>query len=204
MAFYLCQISRCRQFEASQRVLEQFFCIAESLGLQDLVRLEDTAAGSRTSLMEMPCSPAGSRQRSPSPRASTPTAHLASISASSLSEANGNFHCSEDTSTSTVTAVPSSSSSVAAPLGPCQTGASSCPQSAQTEKPADDLQSSGSSRTRRICPHCTDKIPKNNYARHLQTHSDRDSKKCNLCGKVVKRGDHMKRHKESRCRRYRA
>ena len=58
-----------------------------------MIRLEDTPVGSRTSLLEMPCSP--TRQRSPSPR---PTAQLASCSLSSLhNEETANFLCSEGT-----------------------------------------------------------------------------------------------------------
>ena len=48
-----------RRFDVGQRVLEQFFCVAESLGLKDMVRLEDTPVSSQTSLLEMPCSPPG-------------------------------------------------------------------------------------------------------------------------------------------------
>ena len=243
-----------RRFDVSQLVLEQFFCVAESLGLQHMVRLEDTPVASRTSLLEMPCSPA--RQCSPSPR---PTAQLASCSSSSLrDEAAADFLCSEGTPMSPhpslSTAVPStvshqeaacsstSSSSAASPAprrttaslalrrtaaspaprqtaaspaprqtaaspAPRQTAASPAPrqtaasESAQPTEPADDL-ALLSTRAQRQCPHCLDRIPGHNYARHLQNHANNALKKCDFCGKMVRRGDNMKRHKEGRCPRY--
>ena len=223
-----------RRFDVSQLVLEQFFCVAESLGLQHMVRLEDTPVASRTSLLEMPCSPA--RQCSPSP---LPTAQLASCSSSSLrDEAAADFLCSEGTPMSPhpSTAVPStvshreaacsstSSSSAASPAprrttaslalrrtaaspAPRQTAASPAPrqtaasESAQPTEPADDL-ALQSTRAQRQCPHCLDRIPGHNYARHLQNHANNALKKCDFCGKMVRRGDNMKRHKEGRCPRY--
>ena len=59
-----------RRFEASQLVLEQFFEVAETLGLGNQLRLEDSPVVSRTSLLtssrnDLPCSPAGSQPSSP-------------------------------------------------------------------------------------------------------------------------------------------
>ena len=119
----------CRRFDVSQRVLEQFFCVAESLGLQHMIRLEDTPVASRTSLLEMPCSP--TRQRSPSPR---PTAQLASCSLSSLhNEETANFLCSEGTPmsprSSPSTTVPSTENHQKAA---CSSTSSSSPVTLQT------------------------------------------------------------------------
>ena len=239
----------CRRFDVSQRVLEQFFCVAESLGLQHMIRLEDTPVGSRTSLLEMPCSP--TRQRSPSPR---PTAQLASCSLTSLhNEETANFLCSEGTpmsprsspsttvsstenhqkaacsstsSSSPVTlqtvsspatgrqaatpaprrkaTTPAPPQKAVTPAPPRRTAGSGSAESVQPKESAEnlDLQSRGSVRAQRKCPHCLQQFPVYNYTRHLRTHADQASKKCDLCGKVVERGDNMKRHKESHCPRY--
>ena len=217
----------CRRFDVSQLVLEQFFCVAESLGLQHMVRLEDTPVASQTSLLEMQCSPA--RQCSPSPR---PTAQLDSSSSSSLcDEGTADFLCSEgapmsprpslsmavpstvihqeaacsSTSSSSATHLTAASPAprrTAASQAPRQTAASDLAESAQPKEPADGSSQAQREWAQRECPHCLDRISVHNFTRHLKTHADKASKKCDLCGKVVGRGDHMKRHKESHCPRY--
>ena len=54
----------------------------------------------------------------------------------------------------------------------------------------------------RICPQCLKRCNEKHFARHLKTHDKEATKeKCDMCGKVVGRGDNLKRHKKERCQR---
>ena len=178
----------------SQRVLEQFFDVAVSLGLSDQVRLEDTPVVSRTSLLDSPGSAANSPQ--PSPQPCTNSSPLVSQSSSSLQNEKAADSL-EDASGSR--SLPPSSSSASAPSSVLHQDPS---KSASPNQPEELLQQSLSIDTAvSICPHCLKRFKANNIHRHLRTHDQKVSKKCNMCGKALGRGDNLKRHQQKWCRR---
>ena len=51
----------------------------------------------------------------------------------------------------------------------------------------------------KVCPECGEKIDRRIFKRHLQTHTEPDPFKCNLCGQEFSRLDNLQRHSTERC-----
>ena len=56
--------------------------------------------------------------------------------------------------------------------------------------------------TTRRCPECGLKVHRCSYARHLETHEDKDMLLCDLCSQRFTRLDHLTRHRNQRCSRW--
>ena len=209
-----------RRFEASQRVLEQFFEYAETLGLENQLRLEDSPLPSRTTL------PASSPRRSPSCCSAGSPPSLLERLPSSPSSLCGKAWSSPTAASPAQQqgqgAVSDSARGVASLLDGAVDGGDApvlldgagdaheeaAPQESQQEAAADDppgdlpQQALRVSALTRPCPHCQKRFKEHNFTRHLRIHeNDAPQKSCNLCGLKVKRCDSMKRHL-NRCPRY--
>ena len=194
-----------RRFEASQRVLEQFFEYAETLGLENQLRLEDSPMPSRTTL------PPSSPRRSPSCcSAGSPPSPLEELPSSPSSL------CGKAWSSPTAASPAQQQGQGAvdggdAPVlldGAGEAHEEAAPQEPQQEAAADDppgdlpQQALRVSALTRPCPHCQKRLKEHNFTRHLRIHeNDAPQKSCNLCGLKLTRSDHMKRHLQH-CPRY--
>ena len=211
-----------RQFEASQRVLEQFFEYSKTLGLEKQLRLEDSPVPSRTSL------PTSSPRRSPSCcQASSPPSPLqelpfspSSLCGKVLSSPAAPSPSQEQGTGSDLARGVASLLDVHhgdapllplldvhhgdAPLLPDGAGDAHeepAPQESQQEAATDDPAGALSQQALRVsaqtrtCPHCQERVKLHNFKRHLMVHEDQvPQESCNLCGLKVKRCDSMKRH----------
>ena len=209
-----------RRFEASQRVLEQFFEYAETLGLENQLRLEDSPLPSRTTL------PASSPRRSPSCCSAgsphSPLEELPSSPSSLCGKAWSSPTAASPAQQQGQGAVSDSARGVASLLDGAVDGGDApvlldgagdaheeaAPQESQQEAAADDppgdlpQQALRVSALTRPCPHCQKRFKEHNFTRHLRIHeNDAPQKSCNLCGLKLTRSDHMKRHLQH-CPRY--